>query len=675
MIIFVAFAALVLFTWPMLMQRLGYMPPPINHSTTTQATTQAAIEPTTAPVLPSPATLPQASMGPAPITGLRAIPAPQASEELRIGSAETSDPDFALQLAINPQGAGLRQVLINDFKKSIDQEDRYSFEEPYTDAANTQPLSMRAVRINGMPVELANQAWQVVSKSEREATLAIDVADERGTRVTIQQKYEVLPRESAKADGPLGFESKVSYSFINRGDAPVVVGGTIIGPTFPPTEQPRGGDRQTIAGYNGRNAVVLRHDMLEGYTAAAATKDYTRYEDLPLLWIGAGGNYFNAIVRPEKAWVKTAEAKALNPDSEPLKREVLITLETTDVTLQPGQQQELAASVFFGPRQRDLLRNAYYSSPAMQFFHTLEISGSCAFCTLQWLVNGLMYLLSFFHWVTGDWGVAIILLVLVVRGVLHPITKRSQINMAKFSKMGPEIERLKKKHGDDKDALNRAMMQFYKQNGAAPILGCLPMLLQMPIWIALYAGLSTTFELRHQPFLYGYTWIHDLAKPDHLIEFAPQNQINFFFLHIDGINVIPFLLAIAFFLQFKMQPKPPTMTPEQEQQQKMMKWMTTFLFPLMLYTSPSGLTLYILTSTTLGIIENKIIRNHIKEREEREAANPVVVDAEVIDRPRGGVGGAASKATGGVIGWFQNLQERVEEVRREAEKKAQKNKK
>jgi YidC/Oxa1 family membrane protein insertase len=193
------------------------------------------------------------------------------------------------------------------------------------------------------------------------------------------------------------------------------------------------------------------------------------------------------------------------------------------------------------------------------------------------------------------------------------------------------------------------------------------MFLQMPIWIALYSGLSSTFELRQAPFLYGFTWINDLSKPDHLVQFS--QPFNFLFLHIDGLNVIPFLLAGAFFMQQKLTPKPVATTPEQEQQQKMMQWMT-LLFPVMLYGSPSGLNLYILTSTIFGIIESKIIRKHIKEREDREGGGGVTfVDGEIVDRDKDTKKKVEPK-TGGAMGWFQRLQERAEQIRNEAEKKA-----
>jgi YidC/Oxa1 family membrane protein insertase len=247
--------------------------------------------------------------------------------------------------------------------------------------------------------------------------------------------------------------------------------------------------------------------------------------------------------------------------------------------------------------------------------------------------------------------------------------------MMKMGKMGPEIERLKKKYGDDKDELNKAMMQVYKEQGFTPVLGCLPMFLQMPIWIALYAALNSTFELRQEPFLWGFTWIDDLARPDRLIEWNPIRL--FWGIEIGAFNILPILLAVVFYLQQEFTPKPPATTPEQVQQQKMMKWMS-LLFPVFLYNGPSGLNLYILTSTTIGIIESKRIRDHIKEREEAEKAGKVIVDAKPTRNKRrsdeGGTGGIGAKKSppepkGGLGGWLANLQAKAEEIRRDAEKK------
>jgi YidC/Oxa1 family membrane protein insertase len=214
------------------------------------------------------------------------------------------------------------------------------------------------------------------------------------------------------------------------------------------------------------------------------------------------------------------------------------------------------------------------------------------------------------------------------------------------------------------------MMGFYKEQGATPVLGCLPMLLQTPIWIALWQALQTTFELRQAPFLRVFgvnlTWIHDLSKPDHFLTFHPVPLV--FGWTVSAVNLLPFLLAIVFFFQTKLQPKPAALTPEQEQQQKMMQWMT-LLFPLMLYNGPSGLNLYIFTSTGIGIIESKIIRDHIKQRDEAEKAGRVIVDGGKKFKGGGKALPTDQPPKRGLMGWVAQLQERAEQVRREADKR------
>src|SRR5690606_3895018 len=137
-------------------------------------------------------------------------------------------------------------------------------------------------------------------------------------------------------------------------------------------------------------------------------------------------------------------------------------------------------------KSRELLKNDYYSAGELRYDETLKSPFGCTWCVFQPVVDVLVWLLSTFHFVLRDWGLAIIALVVVVRLLLHPITKKSQRSMMRMSKLGPEMERLKKKYGDDKEAMAKAMGEFYREHGMASLpLGCLPMLLQTPIWIAL----------------------------------------------------------------------------------------------------------------------------------------------------------------------------------------------
>jgi YidC/Oxa1 family membrane protein insertase len=156
-------------------------------------------------------------------------------------------------------------------------------------------------------------------------------------------------------------------------------------------------------------------------------------------------------------------------------------------------------------------------------------------------------------------------------------------------------------------------------------LGCLPMFLQMPIWVALYAMLYYAIELRHQPAFYGvfqaisggkWPFLADLAASDHFIPLPESMHVTLPMLgHVTSINLLPVLLGIVFFIQQKyMQAQQTNVDPQVAQQQAIMKWMV-LLFPLMLYNSPCGLTLYIFASTSVGIIESKRVRAHLKQLE------------------------------------------------------------
>ncbi len=676
LVLFIAISAAILFSWGPLMTYFGFVQPPATQPASQPAvastTSPATSDPTTQPVInftPGNATVTPPAIEPGP--GIKALPTTGPTAPVTLGSTAPKDPTYALELSINPVGGGLEQVVLNNFKQRVDSDERFTFEKPYG-PAGTSPLATRTITLNGQTIDISSQVWRV-DRSDRSATLTLELADPSGQPIVrLEKTYEIFARQDEKAPGAEGYEIRFSRKATNLTGGALEVSATLVGPTFPASEMARGGDRQVIAGYRGSKAVALHYEQLENFTADAPTKDFTVDKNgQQLLWIGAGGNYFNAIIRPLDNWIAKAKAEALNPTADSHARQVLLTLDTVSSgQLAPGASSEVVAKTFFGPRLRSLLKNDYYAGSGIEYQHTLEISGSCAYCTFQTLVDWLMMLLGWMHGIFRDWGLAIIALVFIVRAILHPITKKSQVNMAKMAKMGPEIERIKKKYGDDKDAMNRAMMEFYKNHGATPILGCLPMFLQMPIWIALYSGLSTTFELRHEPFLYNLTWIKDLSKPDHLIELAPGSQFNFLFLHIDGLNVIPILLAVAFYLQFMLQPKPPAMTDEQKQQQKMMMWMTTLLFPIMLYPMPSGLNIYIFASTVFGVIESKIIRRHIDKQEALKPAGPNIVDGEVIDRAAKSQQPAEKKG-GGFMGWFAQLQERAEQMRNDAEKKAQ----
>ncbi|WP_345867018.1 membrane protein insertase YidC [Shewanella algae] len=239
-------------------------------------------------------------------------------------------------------------------------------------------------------------------------------------------------------------------------------------------------------------------------------------------------------------------------------------------TVAPGTEMTLSADFYVGPKDQAALS---------ELSDTLNLVVDYGF--LWWLAVPIYKLLMFFQSIVGNWGLAIILITLTVRGILFPLTKAQYTSMAKMRNLQPKLQELKDKFGDDRQKMGQAMMELYKKEKVNPMGGCLPILLQMPIFIALYWVLMEGVELRHAPFM---LWIDDLSVQD-------------------PYYILPLLMGVSMFLMQKMQPMAPTMDP---MQQKMMQWMPV-IFTVFFLWFPSGLVLYWLVGNIVAIIQQKII--------------------------------------------------------------------
>ena len=193
--------------------------------------------------------------------------------------------------------------------------------------------------------------------------------------------------------------------------------------------------------------------------------------------------------------------------------------------------------------------------------------------------RGLLYVMRWLESFTHSWGIAIILLTVLVKGVLFPLTYKSTQSMNAMRNLQPEIEKLKEKYKGDREKLNVATMQLYQKHKVNPLGGCLPMLLQMPIWFALYAALQTSVELYREPFL----WMKDLT------------------LH-DPYYILPVVLGISSFVMQKLSPQP-----ADNAQAKMMLYFLPIFFSAIMVLVPGGLTLYIVVNNLLTIVQTKAI--------------------------------------------------------------------
>ena len=392
--------------------------------------------------------------------------------------------------------------------------------------------------------------------------------------------------------------------------------------------------------YNLPQGTPISPEMLDLWP-----NETSREQTLELSWFGTTNRYFTLCVHavydpPERTDRKAGGSiQSVRPIADlsaaPEKQTIVTELHGPVKVIAPGAAANWDMGVYAGPLERSVLETGEpYVGLNMRDLIVYLMSGCCTFCTFSWLADGLVVFLSFLHGIVFDWALAIVLLVCIVRLILHPVMRKGQIQMQRVSRLmtelKPELDALQKKYKEDPSRMQSEQRRLFMERGVNPM-GCvgglLPTFLQMPIWIALYAMLFFAFELRQEPAFFGLfqllpdmivgnatlfgNFLGDLSRPDHFVEFG--SPVDIYITKLTGINLLPLLMGFIFYVQQKyMSPPPsPNMTPEQLQQQKIMKIMMVVLFPVMLFQAPSGLTLYILTSSSIGIIEGKRIRKHI----------------------------------------------------------------
>ncbi len=236
----------------------------------------------------------------------------------------------------------------------------------------------------------------------------------------------------------------------------------------------------------------------------------------------------------------------------------------------------LSGSVFFGPKDTEVLKSLNIDAQKIIDFGWFDI-----------IAKPLIMGLNFSHKVTHNFGIDIILLTILIKILFYPLSIKSFKSMREMQKLQPQIQKMKEKFKDDKQKMNQGMMDLYKQKGVNPMGGCLPMVIQIPVFFALYKALSGAIELRHAPFM---LWINDLSAPENLYTF-----------HVAGfevpIRILPLIMGATQLIQQKMTPT--SVDPMQEKMMLIMPIVFTFLF----YGFSSGLVLYWLVNNVISIAQ------------------------------------------------------------------------
>ncbi len=584
------------------------------------------------------------------------IPKLARADELVIGAADVNDASspYRLRLQLDQTDASVYQatssrydaefdaaarnrkpgrlVLIQDNPKAPDAPGSLAiFVSPFVKggrlgAEGEAEAGLDAAMPGGLKVEAPIVAWEVVrDKEELPAVRAVSKVDAaskatiQGQEIHFRAKLNKPSVEVTKVfriwEGQDGFEVDLRFAGVNE-DAKLTY--RLIGPHGIPIE----GEwytstyRDVFFGQvsKGTTDVLTRTAYDAHKYAGDPTQQITTN---PLAFAGVEDQYFATFVQPwptpktqEDRWDASSDSYVIkaNPEDSQ-KADVTVAIVSKPIEVGPNLGEVVHNyRVFVGPKTAASL--APFAADELSSYRknqwvTIPFASSLA-------KNVIAPLLDKIYWLTesvsktfggskGNYGIAIILLTMTVRLIMFPIGRKQAMMAKKMQDLQPLLAEVKEKYKDDKEAITRETMAVWKRNKVNPAAGCVPALIQMPIFVGLWQSLNNSVELRHSSFLY----IRDLAAPDMLFRFPVELPIigQYF-------NVLPFLVVALMLIQTKLFSPPPT-TPEAEAQQKMMKYMMVVM-AFMFYKVPSGLGLYFITSSLWQIGERLLLPKIMK---------------------------------------------------------------
>ncbi|QMU62016.1 MAG: membrane protein insertase YidC [Gammaproteobacteria bacterium] len=468
-----------------------------------------------------------------------------------------------LDVIIDTRGGDIRQIDLPTYPVSLKEQDeafRLMFSNNRTYIAQS---GLRHDKINGQSVSGAAPTHHEVYRAEQTEYLLDEGRDElevkllwSGENGISVEKIFTFYRDS--------FVFDVKHRVMNQGDT----------------------------SWAGRQYQQLRHSpisekrswlRLPTYTGTAYfdgayhKHKFSDVEDEPINmqvdggWVAVLQHYFVSAWIPEAEEQNRFYSKAVTAAGE---NQLLIGMLSSAQTVAPNSSAEFNRRLYAGPKIQNDMK---------QIAMGLDLSVDYGMFSI--LSKPLFWLLQWFHNLVGNWGLSIILVTVVVKLIFYKLSETSYKSMARMRKLQPRIKALQERFADDKQKLGQATWDLYRKEKVNPAKGCLPILIQMPVFLALYWVLIESVELRQAPFMF---WIHDLSIRD-------------------PIFVLPFLMGISMFIQFKLNPAPPD--PMQAKIFAMMPIMMTIFMAFF----PAGLVLYWLVNNILSIIQQYVITKRIEK--------------------------------------------------------------
>jgi YidC/Oxa1 family membrane protein insertase len=312
-------------------------------------------------------------------------------------------------------------------------------------------------------------------------------------------------------------------------------------------------------------------------------------------WLGFTDKYWAAVVIPDQSIGVTGTFSSRGTTTKIYQADYL---DTGGLTIAPGATSAITSRVFAGAKETQML-DRYEADLGIKKFDLLIDWGWFYFIT-----KPMFRLLDLIYHFTGNFGISILIVTVLIKAAFFPLANRSYLSMAKMKAAQPQMTAIRERFADDKVKQQQELMELYKREKINPIAGCLPMLIQVPVFFSLYKVLFITIEMRHAPF---FGWIKDLTAPDptnvfNLLGLLPYDPTTLPLVgHWLGIGIWPLIMGFSMFIQMKMNPEPPD--PVQKQ---MFTWMPV-IFTFMLGTFPSGLVIYWTWNNLLSVSQQMLI--------------------------------------------------------------------
>jgi YidC/Oxa1 family membrane protein insertase len=544
------------------------------------------------------------------------------------------NPDSYLRVTLTTQGAAIESAeLLDPRYTTLDRKHPLKVvgnsypgavgKEPTRQTLETTVPSIDAqLKEHNLTLEEAD--WEVVPGSESETGVTFRYRAPDGS-LEVRKAYEIRKADLKNADfDPTGYLVKVDLTVENLTDNLIKTRYQMLGPAGLPLEDPE----------NARTFIELKAGVIDDPTnpthvtptspllAAAVVKELDKAsesKDLsgltiwsqPFRYVGADVQYFAALLVPRQRqgvdsdkdgkpeiYIHDARPVILHRAARPERSAVSLELTSSELEIPAKSSTTHQYDMYLGPKRSDLMDHLD-ARPVMNYGWWHRVS------------SALIWVLSFFHHTLHlPYWACIILLTCCVRGIMFPISMKQTAGAAKMKEIQPELTELRKKYSKEPEKFAMAQRELFRKHNHNPFAGCLPVFLQLPIFIGLYNALYYAIDLRLARFL----WVDNLAAPDALFRFpGPLPLVGW-----HEFNLLPILTCGLFLAQQKMF-LPVAETDEQRMTNRMMNFMTVFM-GFMFYKSPAGLCLYFMASSIWGICERKLLERMKPRIEARNAA-------------------------------------------------------